>query len=67
MKYKKNKKNNVKIESSKTYGIVTAISMLINTAVGTGMLNLPNKIASASITVSIITIVLVGIILYICA
>lgn len=34
--------------------------MLINAAVGTGMLNLPNKIARTSITTSMITTLLIG-------
>ena len=34
--------------------------MMINTAIGTGLLNLPNKIAQASIVTSILTILIVG-------
>lgn len=36
--------------------------MMLNTAIGTGMLNLPNKIARASIVTSMITVVVVGLV-----
>lgn len=36
--------------------------MMLNTAIGTGMLNLPNKIARASITTSMIVTIIIGLV-----
>ena len=43
----------------KLYSDMTVISIIINYAVGTGILNLPHTVASASISVSMVLITLI--------
>lgn len=48
----------------KTYSWLAVISMIVNYAVGTGILNLPHTIASASIGVAVIFIAFLSFLSY---
>ena len=51
-------------KSNQTYKASTVAAVMINYAVGTGMLNLPHTIAKASVVTSLILIVLISFVSY---